>query len=79
MALPKDRWCWGRIVKRAAFICFGLIVFGTALAVGSYYWEQLPQKIDRQTAYAGLRLGLTQDEVMYVKGYPPLRARRGPQ
>jgi hypothetical protein len=69
--ITKDRWHWRRIAKRAAFIFFGLIVIGTALGVGAYYWQQLPQKIERQTAYAGLRLGMTQDEVMYVKGYPP--------
>ena len=69
--ITKDRWHWRRIAKRAAFIFFGLIVIGTALGVGAYYWQELPQKIERQTAYAGLRLGMTQDEVMYVKGYPP--------
>src|SRR5262245_15306962 len=62
-AAPIRRWSW----RRAAFVFFGLIVLG----VGAYYWQQLPQKIERQTAYAGLRLGMTPDEVMYVKGYPP--------
>jgi hypothetical protein len=62
-AAPIRRWSW----RRAAFVFFGLIVPG----VGAYYWQQLPQKIERQTAYAGLRLGMSQDEVMYTKGYPP--------
>ena len=70
-AITKDRWRWRRIIKRTAFICLGLIILGAALGIGAYYWDQLPQKVGRQTEYAGLRLGMTQDEVMYVKGYPP--------
>ena len=33
--------------------------------------QVVPTKVGRQTEYAGLRLGMTQDEVMYVKGNPP--------
>jgi hypothetical protein len=71
--ITKDRWRWRRIVKRAALACLCIIVLGTALGVGAYFWGlQLPQEVEPQTAYAGLRLGMTQEEVMYVKGDPPI-------
>jgi hypothetical protein len=71
--ITKDRWSWRRIVQRAAFICLGLIALGTIIVFGSHQWDQLAQQklVERQAAYAGLRLGMTQDEVMYAKGYPP--------
>jgi hypothetical protein len=69
--ITKDRWSWRRIVKRTALVLLCTIVLGTVIGVGIYQWQQLPQKPERQTSYAGLRLGMTQDEVTYVKGYPP--------
>jgi hypothetical protein len=54
------------------FLSIALIVIGGAIVGGLHYWNQiLPLKFGRQTEYAGLRLGMSQDEVMYVKGYPP--------
>jgi len=71
--ITKDRWRWRRIVKQAALVCLCLIVLGAALGVGAYFWGlQLPQEVQPQNAYAGLRLGMTQEEVMHVKGYPPI-------
>jgi hypothetical protein len=79
--LQKDRWAWRKTVKRIAITCLVLVFACLALVliltgVGYQYWEQftaakqLPAKLSRQTEYAGLRLGLTQDEIMYIKGLP---------
>ena len=69
--ITKDRWNWRRIVKRTALVFLGLVVIGAAVVGGFQFWDQLPTKITRQAEYAGLRVGMTQDEVMYIKGYPP--------
>ncbi|MGD9769700.1 MAG: hypothetical protein AB7U62_18860, partial [Pseudolabrys sp.] len=68
--ITKDRWSWRRIVKRTALVLLCLVILGTVVGVGISYWPQIPQKPERQTTYAGLRLGMTQDEVLYGKGYP---------
>lgn len=69
--ITKDRWAWRRILKRTALFCLALIVILTVSVGGSYVWNQLPTSVPRQSDYAGLRLGMNQDEVMYIKGYPP--------
>lgn len=69
--LTKDRWGWRRFMKRFAFVVLGLVAL-TAVSIGGYYvWENIPTPVTRQTEYAGVRLGMSPDEVMYVKGYPP--------
>jgi hypothetical protein len=69
--ITKDRWAWRLFLKRTALVCLTLI-FGLAASIaGIYVWNQLPTAVARQTEYARLRLGMNQDEVMYIKGYPP--------
>jgi hypothetical protein len=49
-----------------------LAAIGGAIIVVAQYWEQLaPVKLARQTEYSGLRLGMSRDEVKYLKGLPP--------
>jgi|SRR5438067_1856854 len=67
-ASRKDRWNWGRLVKRTSIWCFGLIVLGAATDGGLHLYNQIPPTVARQTQYAGLRLGMTKDEVLYIKG-----------
>jgi hypothetical protein len=62
--LTKDRWGWRRILKRTALTLLAL----AAIIGGVYFWNQLPVP---QTEYAGIRIGMTPDEVMYIKGFPP--------
>ena len=66
--ITKDRWNWGRLVKRTSIWCFGLIVLGAATDGGLHLYNQIPPTVARQTQYAGLRLGMTKDEVLYIKG-----------
>ena len=76
--ITKDRWNWRRIGRN---ISLGLLVIAI-VGAGVYFWNDLVIQfftifrqtefpIPRQTEYAGLRLGMTQDEVQYIKGYPP--------
>jgi len=68
----KDRWPWRRIVFRSLAGVLTLMVIGAALIFATWYWDQIfPVKLGRQTEYAGLRLGMSRDEVRYVKGMPP--------
>ena len=68
----KDRWSWRRIIFRTLIGIVGLAVIGGTLIVAAQYWDQLvPIKLARQTEYAGVRLGMSRDEVKYVKGVPP--------
>jgi hypothetical protein len=65
--ITKDRWNWRRIGRN---ISLGLLVIAIAGA-GVYFWNDLPTFIPKQNEYAGLRLGMTQEEVQYIKGHPP--------
>lgn len=67
----KDRWSWRRIIFRTFMGMVILAVTGGALIVVAQYWDQIfPTKLMRQTEYAGVRLGMSRDEVRYVKGLP---------
>lgn len=66
----KDRWKWRRLVKRTLLVILGLLLVGSAAGVSTYYYQQIPSAVVQQTEYAGLRLGMTVDEVLYVKGEP---------
>jgi hypothetical protein len=67
----KDRWSWRRIVFRSLAGVLTLVLIGAALIFAAQYWDQLfPVKLGRQNEYAGLRLGMTRDEVRYIKGFP---------
>jgi hypothetical protein len=69
--ITKDRWNWRRIAKLCALTFVTLVVLAGAFIGSFYFWDQLPAIIYPQTEYAGLRLGISPDEVMYIKGYPP--------
>ena len=69
-AVTKDRWSWRRIFNRISFVVLGLIALGLGAWGVTYYLEQQPISISRQTEYAGIRLGMKQDEVRYIKGNP---------
>ena len=69
--ITKDRWAWRRIVKRTVLALVGLIFLGALAGAGFYAWEQIPVRLQQQTKYANVRIGMSQDEVNYVKGYPP--------
>ncbi|MCA6109590.1 hypothetical protein [Bradyrhizobium cenepequi] len=67
----KDRWSWRRIIRRSVGGIFMLGAIGGVLIVAAQYWDQLfPVRLSRQAEYAGLRLGMSRDEVKYVKGFP---------
>ena len=69
-SVTKDRWRWKVGVKRTFFGFLAIILLSAAAWGGLYIWKLLPTTITRQDQYAGVRLGMTPDEVMYVKGYP---------
>lgn len=59
----RDRWKWGRIFGIAVAIpTIGLI----ALVVYEYY-EESPRKLYE---YAGLKLGMSREDVIFRKGFP---------
>jgi len=71
-AVTKDRWRWRIGIRRLTITLLALVLLGVLTSAGVYLWRQLPVSLSKQTEYAGLRLGMTQDEVRYVKGYPPI-------
>lgn len=70
--ITKDRWPWRRMFKRTGIGLLVFVVIGAAAVGALYLWNQLPARVGLQTEYAGLRIGMSPDEVMYVKGYPPV-------
>jgi hypothetical protein len=68
--ITKDRWRWRTFVKRSALALVAIIALTGAVIGGLYLWNHLPP-VTRQTEYAGLRLGIGPDEVIYIKGFPP--------
>jgi hypothetical protein len=49
-----------------------VLIVGVSAAVAIVqHWDYLfPTKLGRQTQYAGLKLGMSPKEVMYIKGFP---------
>jgi hypothetical protein len=69
----KDRWRWRKIVVRMLFFGLILIAGSSAVLALAHYWDELfPTQLGRQMEYAGLKLGMSPLEVMYIKGYPPI-------
>lgn len=68
-AVTKDRWAWRRIITRTALVLLAIVLPITLVGIGYYLW---PEKIGRQTEYAGIRLGISPAEIKYIKGYPPI-------
>jgi hypothetical protein len=51
---------------------FAVVIVITGGVIGGlYFWKQLPPTISPQTEYAGIRLGMGPDEVLYINGSPP--------
>src|SRR5437870_4308170 len=69
--LTRDRWSWRGIFKRTALAVLALVLITAAIIGGVELWNRLPATVTPQTEYAGLRIGMTPDDVMYIKGYPP--------
>jgi hypothetical protein len=69
--LTKDRWRWRTFARRLGYFVVGLVVLGVAAGGAFYVWDHWPRSKVKQTEYAGVRIGMTQDEVRYVNGYPP--------
>jgi hypothetical protein len=69
--ITKDRWRWRRIAKLCALILVTPVALVGVFIAGWYVWGRLPAATYPQTEYAGLRLGIGPDEVIYIKGYPP--------
>jgi hypothetical protein len=66
--VTKDRWNWRRIGRNTGLGLLAIAVIGAV----AFFWDDLPIRfpIPKQTEYAGLRLGMPQDQVKYDKGYP---------
>lgn len=69
--ITKDRWNWRRLIKRTALACLGFVLLGAVGGGGVYLYNHMPVTVGTQREYAGIRLGMNQDEVLYIKGYPP--------
>jgi hypothetical protein len=75
--VTKDRWPWRRFVARSALVILGIIVAAGAIIGGFIFLNQPPTPIlARQTEYAGLRLGMSPNEVLYIKGTPNFVSQR---
>jgi len=64
-----ERWNWATIARRFGYTIGGLI--GAVIVVSGGVWvysNVLPPP--RPTAYAELKLGMSMDEVQYIKGLP---------
>lgn len=67
----KDRWRWRKIIGRTALFALLLIAGSAAIIAIVQYWDEIfPAQLQQQTQYAGLKLGMSPQEVMYIKGYP---------
>jgi protein-S-isoprenylcysteine O-methyltransferase Ste14 len=64
----KDRWNWPKIARRTGLGVLTVAALVIGIWAGIYFWNQLPASLRTQTEYAGLRIGMAQDEVMYIKG-----------
>ena len=69
----KDRWRWRKIGVWLLLLILVPIAGSAAVATLAHYWDELfPTRLGRQTQYAGLKLGMSPQEVIYIKGYPPV-------
>src|SRR5262245_61539470 len=68
----KVRGRWGKMIGWTLLVVIGGVAAVTAIGQIRQYWEEwFPPQLGRQTQYAGLKLGISPQEVMYIKGYPP--------
>jgi hypothetical protein len=69
--ITRDRWNWRKIGKRTLFAFVALIAMISAAIYGAQNWDHyFPTPVPPQTAYAGLHLGTSMKEVLYIKGHP---------
>lgn len=65
----KDRWQWSRAFRTVGLTLSLLIAAAGLTGLGFYFWPALmPATIPAQ--YAGIKLGMSQGEVLYIKGMP---------
>ena len=63
----RDRWNWRTVLLRTAiFVGLCGLVGGTI----TFAYVKYANHISKQTTYSDVRLGMTQTEVLYVKGVP---------
>jgi hypothetical protein len=68
--ITRDRWKWPNLARRG-MVALGLALVVVALGVVSVLiYEKIENMPRKQTGYADLLLGMTMDEVKYVKGIP---------
>lgn len=67
----KDRWNWKKIilVLIGAPILLGLVI-GGGVASYKFYKKTFPPTVIKQTGLEELELGMTKNEVRYIKGEP---------
>lgn len=70
--ITKDRWRWRRTITQAGLLCFALIVLCVTVGTAAYLYNQIPITIAKQTELDSVQIGMTQNDVRYVKGYPPI-------
>jgi hypothetical protein len=61
--ITKDRWKWSRIF---AWLVGGIVVIGA----GAYLYFNYEEPPTKQLGYADLKLGMSENEVRYIKGSP---------
>ena len=64
----RDRWNWKKGLIRFGLGIAAILAFG---AIGIYAYIRYENRLVPQAGYYDLALGMTKDEVYYVKGHPP--------
>lgn len=63
----RERWNWARGFKR--FFVF-LVAISAITGLGFWGYDAYKNHVVKQTEYEGVKLGMSKDEVLYVKGEP---------
>jgi len=66
----RDRWDWFHISRWVAIGCGLLVGLGAIGLAATWGYQKIANLPTRQTTYADLTLGMTMDEVRYVRGDP---------
>jgi len=63
----SDRWNWKRGIKRGVFVLVAIIV----VSIGGYLtFDWISNRPKKQSAYMDLKLGMTANDVLFLKGQP---------